>query len=407
VENGAPTLSSFKHAKKGKDAMSNADPRGKFVWHELLTSDTAGAGGFYPKVVPWKTQPWERDPSYTLWMGKQGPIGGVAALDETSGGPRWLAYIGVEDVHGAVAQAKSMGAKVLKDVTEMPETGTYAVLADPQGAEFAVYKSHNPSNSSGPVSAGEFSWHELCTSDADAAVNFYSKLAGWEIGPKHDMGPEFGFYHLMLQGGNQYVGIFKSDKMPVGWTCYVKVDDVDKAANAAKTAGGRVINGPMEVPGGSWIAQILDPAGVMFAVHEEKAGAAQAAQAKPATAKPAKPKAPKAAKPAASEAAAPATEKPAAKAAEPAAAAPSAPAAKAPAAKAPAKKAAAKAKAPAKAAAKKAAPAKKAAAKKGKKAGKSPGKKAAKKAAGKKSAGKKASKKAAPKRAAKKAKKKK
>jgi predicted enzyme related to lactoylglutathione lyase len=393
--------------------MSNADPRGKFVWHELLTSDTAGAGGFYPKVVPWKTQPWERDPSYTLWMGKAGPIGGVAALDEATGAPRWLAYIGVEDVHGAVAQAKSMGAKVIKDVTDMPETGTYAVLADPQGGEFAVYKSHNPSNSTGPLSAGEFSWHELCTSDADAAVNFYSKLAGWEIGPKHDMGPEFGFYHLMLQGGNQYVGIFKSDKMPVGWTCYVKVDDVDKAANAAKSAGGRVINGPMEVPGGSWIAQILDPAGVMFAVHEDKAAAAQAAQAKPAAAKPAKPKAPKAAKPATSEsepaAAAPAAEKPAAKPAEPAkpaAAAASAPAAK----KAPAKKAPAKA--PAKAAAKKAAPAKKgpakkAAAKKGKKVAKTPGKKAAKKAAGKKSAGKKASKKAAPKRAAKKAKKKK
>jgi predicted enzyme related to lactoylglutathione lyase len=393
--------------------MSNADPRGKFVWHELLTSDTAGAGGFYPKVVPWKTQPWERDPSYTLWMGKQGPIGGVAALDESSGGPRWLAYIGVEDVHAAVAQAKSMGARVLKDVTEMPETGTYAVLADPQGGEFAVYKSQNPSNSSGPVSAGEFSWHELSTSDAEAAVNFYSKLAGWEIGPKHDMGPEFGFYHLMLHGGNQYVGIFKSDKMPVGWTCYVKVDDVGKAANAAKTAGGRVINGPMEVPGGSWIAQILDPAGVMFAVHEEKAAAAQPAQAKPAQAKPAKPKAPKAAKPAATEpaAAAPA-EKPAAKAVEPAkaTAAPSAPAAKkASAKKAPAKKAPAKA--PAKAAAKKAAPTKKAAAKKGKKVAKAPatkaGKKAGKKAAAKKSAGKKASKKAAPKRAAKKAKKKK
>ncbi len=397
--------------------MSNADPRGKFVWHELLTSDTAGAGAFYPKVVSWKSQPWERDPSYTLWMGKNGPVGGVASLDDATGGPRWLAYVGVEDVHGAVAQAKSMGAKVLKDVTDMPGTGTYAVLADPQGAEFAVYKSSNPSNSSGPTAAGEFSWHELCTTNAEAAVNFYSKLAGWGVGPKHDMGPEFGMYHLMLQSGNQYVGIFQNAAMPVGWTCYVKVDDVGKAANAAKSAGGRVVNGPMEVPGGSWIAQILDPAGVMFAVHEEKAGAA----AESAVAKASKPKAPKLAKPAASEpaAAAPA-EKPAAEPAKgpskPAAAKPAtkpaAPAA-APAEKkaAPASAPAAKkapAKAPAKVAAKKAAPAKKAK-KAAKKVAKAAGKKAAKKAPAKKAAkkvAKKAAKKAAPKKGAKKAKKK-
>ena len=396
--------------------MSNADPRGKFVWHELLTSDTAGAGAFYPKVVPWKSQPWDKDPSYTLWMGKGGPLGGVASLDESSGGPRWLAYVGVDDVQGAVAQAKSMGAKVIKDVTEMPETGTYAVMSDPQGAEFAVYKSNNPSGSDAPLSAGEFSWHELCTTDAEAAVNFYSKLTGWAVGPKHDMGSEFGTYHLMLHGGDQYVGIFQSTSMPPGWTCYVKVDDVGKAATSAKSAGGRIINGPMEVPGGSWIAQILDPAGVMFAVHEEKKASASAATSEPAAAKPAaKPKAqkPDAAKPAAP-APEPAAETSAAKpAAKPAASKPAAPAApaveKKPAAKAaapkkaPAKKAPAKSKAPAKAAKK--APAKKAASKVAKKSAKKAGKTPAKKVA-KKAAGKKAAKKAAPKKkAAKKAKK--
>jgi predicted enzyme related to lactoylglutathione lyase len=380
--------------------MSNADTRGKFVWHELLTSDTAGAGAFYPKVVSWKTQAWDRDPSYTLWMGKGGPVGGVAALEDSSS-PRWLPYVAVEDVHAAVAQAKSMGAKVVKDVTDMPGTGTYAVLTDPQGAEIAVYKSANPSNSSGAAGVGEFSWHELATSDADAAVNFYSKLFGWGVGPKHDMGPD-GFYHLMLHNGEQFVGIFQSSSIPVSWMSYVRVDDAGKAANAAKTAGGRVINGPMEVPGGTWIAQILDPAGAGFAVHELKA----AAEAKPA----AKPKAQKPAKPAAAPASEPAAAKPAARpdAPKPEAAKPSA-AAK-PAAEKPAASAAAappSAKAPAKKAAAKKAPAKKAAVKKTKAAGK---KKAAKKAAkkpAKKAAGKKAAAKKAParKKAAKKARK--
>jgi predicted enzyme related to lactoylglutathione lyase len=414
----------IKQAKKGKNTMSNADSRGKFVWHELLTADTAGAGAFYPKVVSWKSQPWDKDPSYTLWMTKAGPIGGVANLEDGNG--RWLAYVGVEDVHAAVAQAKSMGAKVIKDVTDMPGTGTYAVLTDPQGGEFAVYKSHNPGGNGGAPGVGEFSWHELATSDPDGAVSFYSKLFGWGVGPKHDMGPEFGTYHLMLHGGEQFVGIFKSPNVPTGWMCYVRVDDAGKAANAAKGAGGRVINGPMEVPGGDWIAQVLDPAGVMFAVHERKSGAAAAAQPDAAAKPAAKPKAPKAAKPAAAPAAAEPAEaakpsakpaeaaKPAAKpaeAAKPAAASkPSAapkPAAAAKPAAAPAKSAAAPAKSAAAAssrpAAKKAA-AKKGAAKKTKAAAKkAPAKKAAAKKAPAKKAGKKVAKKAPAKKAAKKA----
>lgn len=260
--------------------MSNVDPRGRFVWHELLTSDPAGAGVFYPKVVSWKTQPWERDPSYALWMGRSGPIGGIASVDD-SDSARWLCYAAVEDVHAAVAQAKSMGAAVIRDVTDLPDVGTYAVLRDPQGAEFAVYKSHGPGDGSESNELGDFSWHELCTSDAEAAVRFYTTLLGWTPGPKHDMGPEMGFYHLILHNGNQYAGIYQSDKMPPAWMCYVRVADVDKAANAARAAGGRVINGPMEVPGGSWIAQILDPAGVAFAVHEEKKAAAQPAASEP------------------------------------------------------------------------------------------------------------------------------
>src|SRR5262245_47145773 len=74
-ECAADFIRSRKASNKGKNVMSNADPRGTFVWHELLTSDAAGAGAFYPKVVSWKPQAWEKDASYTLWMTQGGPIG--------------------------------------------------------------------------------------------------------------------------------------------------------------------------------------------------------------------------------------------------------------------------------------------------------------------------------------------
>ena len=54
--------------------MSTADVRGRFIWHELLTTDTAGAAAFYPRVVPWRTQPSSM-PGYTLWMAGQTQIG--------------------------------------------------------------------------------------------------------------------------------------------------------------------------------------------------------------------------------------------------------------------------------------------------------------------------------------------
>jgi uncharacterized protein len=57
---------------------------------------------------------------------------------------------------------------------------------------------------------------------------------------------------------------------PPAWTHYVMVDSVDRAVDAVKARGGQVLVGPMEVPGGDWIAQCMDPQGAVFAVHAKK-----------------------------------------------------------------------------------------------------------------------------------------
>jgi predicted enzyme related to lactoylglutathione lyase len=64
-------------------------------------------------------------------------------------------------------------------------------------------------------------------------------------------------------------GMFnKPPQMPVSaWLYYVQVPDVQRAAETVKQHGGQIVQGPMEVPGGDWIAQCLDPQGAMFAVH--------------------------------------------------------------------------------------------------------------------------------------------
>ncbi|MHB8815384.1 MAG: VOC family protein [Steroidobacteraceae bacterium] len=279
--------------------MSNAEIRGRFVWHELMTTDPQGAGAFYSKVLPWKTQP-SGMPDYTLWVSGKTQTGGLMAQPEdvrrTGAAPSWLVYIGTPDVDATAAAAERLGGRVLKAPADIPNVGRFAVLADPQGAAFAIFKP-GPMPEGGGAPSGDFSWHELATSDLQGSVAFYSELFGWSRGPAHDMGPA-GTYQLIEHGGEQVGGVYKvmdTSKAP-HWLTYIRVASVDKAAAAAKAAGGKVTQGPMEVPGGSRIAQILDPQGGAFAVHEpakaaaaarapaEKSTAARKAPAKPAAA---------------------------------------------------------------------------------------------------------------------------
>jgi predicted enzyme related to lactoylglutathione lyase len=158
-------------------------------------------------------------------------------------------------------------------------------------------------------SVGDFTWHELATTDPGAAMDFYAELFGWTKGAAHDMG-DMGVYQLVSHGGQDVGGVYKvrDNSTPPSWLSYVRVADAAKAAGAAKTAGGRILNGPMEVPGGSWIVMMLDPQGGAFAVVEPpkaamgsddaspaKRVAKKAAKKAPAKSPPAKVAAPKAA----------------------------------------------------------------------------------------------------------------
>ncbi len=278
--------------------MSNAEVLGRFVWHELLTTDTAAAAAFYPKVVPWRTQP-SNMPGYTIWMSAQAQVGGLMALPAEAGDspPHWLIYIGTPNVDATCSQAQGLGARVVKPPGDIPNVGRFAVLADPQGATFAVF---TPGGNQAPPTPqhGGFSWHELATTDVAAAVRFYGTLFGWTKGRGHDMGA-LGVYQIFEHGGQQVGGManVQGPSTAPSWLSYVHVADSGKAVAAAKAAGGRLLHGPMEVPGGSWIALMMDPQGGAFAVQEaprtgqKPAAAKAAATPKAAAAKPAAKKA--------------------------------------------------------------------------------------------------------------------
>lgn len=391
--------------------MADQSVRGQFVWHELKTPDANAAHAFYAKAIGWKSQPWEEDPSYLMFAARRGPIGATSAHAPHPGtAPHWLPYIGTGDIEKTVKQAQEKGGSVVKSIDSLSSGSRYAVLTDPSGAIFGVYESAEDYGTITPPQDGEHSWHELMTGDYRAAFDFYSSLFGWQKMDEHDMG-EHGTYIIWGLDGRRMGGMFKSTQgAPNGWLGYVHVKDVHQTARKVKSAGGQVVNGPMEVPGGDWVVQVVDPQGAMFAAHARKAEALKkqkkvkaAASETPAPVvedqeTPVAEDAPPAEK--APEEKAPAKKAPRKKAPAPEAPAKEAPPAEAPAEEAPVKEAPARKspakKAPAKKApAKKSPPAKKSSKKPAKKAGKKAGKKKApaSKGAGAKKSAKKASKK--------------
>jgi predicted enzyme related to lactoylglutathione lyase len=347
--------------------MTTPSLLGSFAWCELLTTDTNAAGGFYKKVVGWKTKPWPHDKSYTTFTTGGGPVAGMMILPDEAkkmgAPPNWMMYVGTPSVDDTATRVAQLGGRVLKQPDNIPDGGRFAVVADPQGAVFGLFtpKSGQPAKAQSEPGVGDFSWYELYTTDLEAGWTFYSTLFGWEKTTAMDMG-EMGVYQMFRRGAGVpgAGGMMKAPPgQPAAWLPYAMVPDAKAAAERATASGGKIVNGPMEVPGGDWIAQGQDPQGAMFAVHSRKPAAAAAEKSAPKAAASAS-----APKPAAAKAAA----RPAAKAAaKPAAKPVSGKTASAKKAAAPRKKAK-----PAKAAK---------AAKPARKAGKRPAKKAAKKAA--------------------------
>lgn len=256
------------------------DPQaGKFVWYELMTSDPDAAQSFYHETIGWGTAPFDESPEpYTMWMNGDRPVGGVMALPEEAkqagAPPHWVAYITTPDVDATTEKVKQLGGNLIHGPMEIPNVGRFAIVSDPQGAVFAVYKpaDEQPGDSHEP-SVGEFSWHELATTDHEGAFDFYSKLFGWSKTEAMDMG-EAGTYQMYGLGDKTMGGMFnKPAEMPGPpmWLYYTVVSDVNKAAEKVKAKGGQVLSGPMEVPGGSgdMIAQCVDPQGAPFAIHSK------------------------------------------------------------------------------------------------------------------------------------------
>ena len=248
-----------------------------FVWYDVMTSDTKAAELFYKDVMGWEAKDsGMADRSYTLLFAGSAMVGGLMPIPDAaraSGArPAWMGYIGVDDVDAYAKKAEAAGGAVHRPPEDIPGVGRFALVADPYGAGFILFKGDGPPPAAtAPGTAGHIGWHELQAGDLDGAFAFYSGLFAWTKVESIDMGP-MGLYQTFATGGAPVGGMMqKAPEAPMPfWLYYFNVETMDAAAARVFQSGGKVLMGPHQVPTGQWIAQCLDPQGALFAILSAK-----------------------------------------------------------------------------------------------------------------------------------------
>src|SRR5262249_49122736 len=248
------------------------DPPGRFIWYELATTDVASSKAFYANVMGWRIRDMAiPGTNYTVFTMGEIPVSGLMHLPEEArqngARPRWLGFVGVKDVDAVIDRIKGLGGDVLVSPTNVFAISRFAVVADPQSATFALITAisgdERQTESSAP---GRVGWHELLAADREKAFSFYAMAFGWQraAATKGSMGT----YQMFSVDGETIGGIVAKPKtvsVP-SWVYYFNVDDIDEAVKRVAAAGGRVAEGPIEVPSGSWVVHCTDPQNAMFAL---------------------------------------------------------------------------------------------------------------------------------------------
>ncbi|MDB6176621.1 VOC family protein [Paracoccus sp. Z330] len=249
---------------------------GRPIWYELsgIPDKRQHTEQFYSRLLGWTVQDSGMEGfSYRLARSGDDMVAGMMDLCSQDNGtpPCWMTYFAVDDADRCAAAAEQAGGSILRPPADIPDTGRFAILADPQGAAFGILQ---PVQDKGDPAGTAFDqnkpghghWHELMVPDPQAALSFYADLLGWRASTKVPMDGE-EIYQLFAHEGQDIGGMHGMPMAPSPmWLPYFGVQDVTDAVRRIPDLGGSLVHGPQEVPGGAFIAIAQDPQGVIFAI---------------------------------------------------------------------------------------------------------------------------------------------
>ena len=249
-----------------------SEHHGRFVWHDIMSTDTEGTKAFYTALFGWEAK--EEDMGggfmYTLFSVNGAPLGGTVDLGDAGIPSHWISYVGIDNLDAACVQATKAGGKVCIPAHPIGNFGRSAMLEDPTGGYFRLWEwVDDGSSHRDPEGPGSVCWNELMSSDPTAAAALYQSLLGWKT-EEMEMG-EMGTYHMFKAEGKDRGGMMNlpPNTAPRShWLNYIMVEDVDAKVAEAKGLGAHEAVPPTDIPNIGRFAVLVDPQGAAFAVWQ-------------------------------------------------------------------------------------------------------------------------------------------
>ncbi len=235
-------------------------PPGSFCWADLVTEDPEAAKAFYGQVLGWTFEDLSGT-DYALALVEGRPAAAIGPSHQPGVAPHFNCYVGVQDADATAARARELGGEVLLEPGDVGTSGRLAVIADPQGASFSLWQPGEHPGAGVVNVPGAMTWNDLLTSDMDDAERFYGELFGWTFEAAAE-DPPYNVIHLPDGRRNGGMVAAAEDQQPA-WVAYFATDDVAIAAARAEAADAAVLNGPADVPAGTFVV-LRDPQGAIF-----------------------------------------------------------------------------------------------------------------------------------------------
>jgi predicted enzyme related to lactoylglutathione lyase len=243
-------------------------------WVDLATSDQAAAKEFYGALLGWSYNDQPIDEAngvfYSMAQINGLDVAAIAPLGEQAAAgipPHWNSYVSVDDLEATTAKVAPAGGTVIAPPFDVMEAGRMAVIADPTGAIFNLWKAKENIGAKLVNEPGTFCWSELITPDIPKAAAFYADVLGWG---SQTQGEEHVYTEFKV-GGESIAGGMNPPMpgMPTVWGIYFAVDDTDATVAKATSLGGSVMSPPMDIEPGRF-AVLADPQGAVFMVIKMK-----------------------------------------------------------------------------------------------------------------------------------------
>jgi len=244
---------------------------GKFVWHDLLTSDMESAKAFYGALFGWS---FEQQGRYAVISNQGRKLGGILEVrnkDEREAEAIWLGTLSVADVDGSADFVKAQGGSIIKGPVDMERRGRGVLIADPQGAQLLLLHAKGGDPEDAEPSIGDWLWNEVWTNTPEATAGFYQALGGYKVVSNGDD------YQILIRDDKWRAGIRRllNSQFNVRWVPTVRVDDPVAIVGQVEGLGGVVWVRPGEAPSNGDTALISDSTGAFLMVQRWTAVIAQ------------------------------------------------------------------------------------------------------------------------------------